>query len=76
MKDMYIPLDAIWLRNGEIVDFSMDLHPAVPGEEIPIFRPIEPADAVIKVKQGFIMAHHLRIGLPVDIRIDRKGALR
>jgi len=76
MKDMLIPLDAIWIMDGEIVDLTLGIQPPEPGQEIPIFSPLNEADTILEVPAGFAAQHGLRLGMPVTYRIDRRGALR
>ncbi|MFH1047181.1 MAG: DUF192 domain-containing protein [Patescibacteria group bacterium] len=76
MKDMNFPLDVIWIKDGEIVDLTLDIRPAADGENIPTFAPLFEADAVLEVPAGFAQQHGLKLGLPVTYRIDRRGALR
>lgn len=76
MKGMEMPLDAIWISGGEIVDITFGLQPPAEGEEIAMFSPVAPADAVLEVPAGFAERHRLKLGLPVKIDIDRRGALR
>ncbi len=76
MKGMVIPLDAVWIRDGEIVDITTGLQPPAEGEEIPLFSPVSPADAVLEVPAGFAERYGLKLGLPVRYKIDRRGALR
>jgi len=76
MKDMNFSIDAIWLRDGEIVDLTTNIEPTLAGEDIPTFAPLVLADAVLEVPAGFSQQHGLKLGLPVEYRIDRRGALR
>lgn len=76
MKDMRFPIDALWIKDGAIVDISIDVQPPQPGQEIPVFFPAVPAEAVLEVPAGFARRHGLKLGMPVEIRIDRRGALR
>ncbi len=76
MKGMYFPIDVIWLRDSEIVDLTLYMEPSAPGEQIPTFAPLVKADAVLEVPAGFAAQHGLKLGLPVEYRIDRRGGLR
>jgi len=76
MKGMEFPLDAIWMREGEIVDITTGLEPAAEGGAIPFFSPMDKADSVLEVPAGFAARHGLKLGLPVKFDIDRRGALR
>jgi len=76
MKDMLFPLDAVWIRDGEIIDLTVNVAPPQPGQDIPVFAPIKAADAVLEVPAGFAARHGLRLGLPVKYDIDKRGGLR
>lgn len=68
MKDMLIPLDFVWIRSGQIVDLTPDVPAPRPGQsDLPLYRPIVPADAILEVRAGFIAAHSLEIGEAVTI---------
>lgn len=71
MKDMLFPLDLIWIRDGEIVDMTVDVPAPGPNGEPPVYSPFEPADMVLEVRAGFAAAHGLRVGLPVTVAVDR-----
>lgn len=71
MKDMLFPLDLIWIREGEIVDMTVDVPPPGPDGELPVYAPFEAADMVLEVRAGFAAAHGLRVGLPVAVAVDR-----
>jgi uncharacterized membrane protein (UPF0127 family) len=76
MKDMRFPLDALWIRDGVLVDLSVSIPPPSEGGEIPVFLSKEPVDAILEVPAGFAARHGLKLGLPVAYRIDRYGGLR
>ncbi len=70
MKDMLIPLDFIWIDQGQIVDLTANVQPPAAGQAITdlrIYQPKTPASAVLEVNAGFIAAQHLSIGNPVEI---------
>lgn len=76
MKDMEMSIDAIWMRDGEIVDITIGVEVPDEGEEISLFSPVTAADSVLEVPAGFAARHGLKLGLPVKFDIDRRGALR
>jgi hypothetical protein len=71
MKDMLFPLDFLWIREGRIIDMSVDVQPPSPDGDMHIVSPFEPADTVLEVRAGFAAAHGLRTGLPVTWAVDR-----
>ena len=71
MKGMTFPIDIIWLKDGKIVDIMVDLPPQsdVDGQ-LPIYRPRVAVTEVLEVPAGFSARHGLKIGMPVEYRID------
>lgn len=51
MKGMRFPIDAIWIRDGIVVDVTHDAQPPSEGA-IERFSPKEPADAVLEINAG------------------------
>jgi uncharacterized protein len=69
MKEMLFPLDLIWINADTIVDITTDVPAPVPGQtELPLYRPVAPADKVLEVNAGFAKRHGLRLGMPVKLR--------
>src|SRR3989339_1134253 len=73
MKDMKFPIEAIWIRDGQVVDLSYGLLPPSEGEPPRVFMPLEPAGAVLEVPAGFIERHDIRLGQPATADVDRLG---
>lgn len=72
MKDMKIPIDILWLRNGRVVDLEERVPPAPAGSDeanIPLYRPDARADTVLEVRSGFASRFAVRIGDAVSINI-------
>lgn len=67
MKDMYFPLDIIWIREGRIVDISENVPYPVGGAQPVSVRPKEPADAVLEVNADFTEKHGIKVGDKVGI---------
>lgn len=65
MKEMLFPIDILWVRDGKLVDLSVNLPTPVPGEQLPVYRPAVPADRVLEVPAGYAAAHGLRLGMSV-----------
>ncbi len=70
MKDMKFPIDILWIRDSELVDISTDVPVPVPGEELPHYFPMTPADKVLEVPAGFARANGLKTGMSVTTHID------
>jgi uncharacterized membrane protein (UPF0127 family) len=51
MKDMKFPLDIIFINNGKVVTVYKDLQPGV-GSNPPIYKPYQPANAVLEINAG------------------------
>ncbi|PIY63317.1 hypothetical protein COY93_00765 [Candidatus Uhrbacteria bacterium CG_4_10_14_0_8_um_filter_58_22] len=76
MKDMRFPIEAIWIRDGQVVDLSYGLLPPSEGEPPQVFTPLESAGAVLEVPAGFIERHDIRLGQSATADVDRLGGLR
>lgn len=61
MKDMFIPLDFIWINNGEIVDAHENIQPedVQPPDAI---VPDEEVDMILEVNAGTINKYDIEIG--------------
>ncbi len=67
MQGMQFPLDFIWILGDRVVDISENVSPPPP---LRTFAPQAPADRVLEVNAGFISAHAIQNGDPVEIHID------
>jgi hypothetical protein len=61
MKDMLIPLDFIWINNGEVVDLHEDVEPAEVQPPNTI-TPKKKVDMVLEVNAGVIQGYNIKIG--------------
>tara|TARA_B100001250_G_C19366838_1_gene600120 strand:- start:113 stop:580 length:468 start_codon:yes stop_codon:yes gene_type:complete len=52
MKDMNFPLDIIWLNNNRIVHIIENANPSNSGVNLPILKPLEPANFVLEIAAG------------------------
>lgn len=70
MKDMRIPIDIIWIRQGLVTQLStqVPLPPADPQATIPVYEPTSPVDYVLEVAAGYAARHDVRVGDPVRIQ--------
>jgi uncharacterized membrane protein (UPF0127 family) len=76
MKDMRFPIDILWINDGVIADLSVDVPMPVPGERLPLYFPRVPVNTVLEVPAGFAKRHGLKVGMPVDMRVDSRRGLR
>jgi hypothetical protein len=71
MKDMRFPIDILWIKDGEVVDITTDALIPIDGRPIPTYFPASPANMVLEVPAGFAEKHGLRVGIPVQFRLDK-----
>ena len=66
MKDMYFPIDIIWLNDDwRVIDLTENISP----KNFPVtYQPRAPARYVLEVNAGFTTTHHLTIGTRVVSR--------
>lgn len=76
MKEMNFPIDILWIDGTTIADMTTDVPVPVPGERLPLFSPRVPVDKVLEVPAGFARAHGLKVGMPMDIRVDSRDEVR
>lgn len=64
MKDTYLDLDFIWVRDGQIVDLTEQVPAGagLPEAQIAQVTPASPVDWVIEVPAGFVKNHQLQLG--------------
>jgi uncharacterized membrane protein (UPF0127 family) len=61
MKGMRFPIDFVWIRDGRIVDLTLEV-PFVPGGNGPTVRPREAVDGVLELPAGYVRTNGWRIG--------------
>ena len=68
MKEMYFPLDFIWLDDDLIVDLSENIPPPKNGDtsNLEIITPLKPVDKVIELNSGQISKMNLKIGDKIE----------
>jgi hypothetical protein len=64
MRGMQFSIDAVWLKDGVVVDIapSLPLEPDVPEGELTPYYPRDKANAVLELPAGWAKAHQLKIG--------------
>lgn len=67
MRDMYIPLDIIWIGHDQKILKISDSVPPCGVHPCPIYSSEKPAQYVLEVNAGFSKAHHITAGMPVII---------
>ena len=73
MKDMLIPLDFIWIKNGEIVEITESVKPQ-DYQPPKILTPENRIDMVLEVTDGFISKNNIEVGEKAilnSIKIDK-----
>jgi uncharacterized membrane protein (UPF0127 family) len=76
MKEMLFPIDILWISGTTVADMTTDVPIPVPGERLPLYSPRVPVDKVLEVPAGFARAHGLKVGMPMDIRVDSRDGVR
>lgn len=69
MKDMFIPIDIIWITGGEIVQINPNVQPPAPNtpdSELERITFSENADYVLEVNTGFVQTHDIQEGDPFE----------
>lgn len=68
MKDMLIPLDIIWIREGEIIAIDGNI-PVPETEETPLstYHPPKGVDMVLEVNAGWSEKNEIEVGDKIEI---------
>ena len=70
MKDMLIPLDFIWIKDGKVLKIDKNIQPPAPNtpdNQLPEYAPGTPIDYVLEVNAGFCDQNGISVGSPVDL---------
>lgn len=70
MKDMLIPLDFIWIKDGKVTQIHKNVaFPAegTPNEKLSLYVPNDPVDSVLEVNAGFADLHNILVGDSVQV---------
>ena len=65
MKDMLIPIDIIWIKDGKIVRIDKDIpisEPQAPDDQLIKYSANVPVDYVLEVNAGYSNANSIKIG--------------
>jgi len=74
MKDMQFAIDALWIRNGVVVDIEENISPSpaeTADESLTVYHPDVSAEFILEARAGFARTHDIRIG--DDVRILLRG---
>lgn len=64
MKDMLIPLDFLWIRDGVVQQITPNV-PAPKNGNLPIYQPTADVTNVLEVPAGFAERHGIKVGTGV-----------
>jgi uncharacterized membrane protein (UPF0127 family) len=70
MKDMLIPLDMIWIRDGKIVKIDKNVlipSPGTPDSNLKTYSAGQTVDYVLEVNAGFSNQNNIKVGDSVDL---------
>lgn len=69
MKETYIPLDFIWIRDGKITEITPNVPTQlnVPLSQLKSYLPAEPVDWMLEVNAGFAAKHGIKVGDSVSL---------
>lgn len=65
MKDMLMPIDMIWIKNGKItkIDKNVPFYPPdTPDNQLDIYSPTDSIDYVLEVNSGFSDKNNFKVG--------------
>ena len=69
MKDMFFPIDIIWIDGGQVVDITENVPPPALGQlKLPLYSPANPANIVLEANAGFAAKYNIRVGDPFFIK--------
>jgi uncharacterized membrane protein (UPF0127 family) len=70
MKDMLIPIDIIWIRNGKILQINKDIQPPaenIPDSKLQLYTTKEPVNYVLEVPAGYSNKSGFKVNDSVDL---------
>ncbi|MCQ3944822.1 MAG: DUF192 domain-containing protein [bacterium] len=66
MKDTYLPLDMIWIKDNQIVELTENVQPN-DSTTPPTYSPSQTIDTVLEVPAGWSKANNIQIGDQLSI---------
>lgn len=70
MKDMFFPIDIIWINDDKITQIDKNVTNPTSGtddSQLPLYRPSLPIDYVLEVNAGFSDKNNFEVGDPIDL---------
>ena len=70
MKNTFIPLDIIWIDDGEVSQITKNVQPEeknISDKELKIYSPEKPVDYVLEVNANFCDENNIEVGNTVDL---------
>lgn len=75
MKDMNFSLDFIWIKNNKVIGITKNVPAPIKSQgqkikdnELPLYPPPSPVDAVLEVNAGWTERNKIKIGDEVRLR--------
>lgn len=65
MKEVRLPLDFIFIRDGKVVDLLKEVPIPLTSQkdsELPVYEPTTPIDMLLEVQAGFISQNNIKVG--------------
>jgi len=70
MKDMFFPIDIIWIDDGEVIGLTQNAEPENPARTF--YTPPSPVTHVLEVNAGFIEQRGISVGNTIDIKVPNE----
>ena len=69
MKDMLIPIDIIWIADGEVVgvEETVQPEPNTPENQLKLYYPPQPITAVLELPAGSADKYNIKTGDSVTL---------
>lgn len=71
MKDMLMPLDIVWIREGKVIGIEHNIPTPAPGtsiQDLPPYTSPGPIDAVLEIKSGGAGEYGIEIGSDIVVK--------
>lgn len=69
MKNMLMPLDIIWIKDGKVVGLAASVPapaPNTPAKDLPQYQSPGPVDSVLEIKSGGAEEYGIKLGSPIS----------